>query len=55
MTPDRGKGGRLFAHHIKDRRNGGPDVLPNLITRCPECDNRGHAEKGRGGEGKISL
>ena len=45
-TPSRGKGGRLIAHHKIDRRKGGPDALDNLITLCPLCDNRGHAEKG---------
>lgn len=50
-TPNRGKGGRLIAHHIIDRRKGGPDTLANLRTRCPACDNRGHAEKGVVGKG----
>src|SRR4051812_8205677 len=46
QTPNRGRGGRLIAHHIVDRRKGGADRLDNLLTRCPACDNAGHAEKG---------
>jgi len=45
-TPERGRGGRLTAHHIIPRRKGGADTLANLITRCPPCDAAGHPEKG---------
>jgi len=47
-TPGRGYGGRLIADHIIPRREGGEDALFNLRTLCPPCDNRRHAEKGRG-------
>src|SRR4051812_37706799 len=48
-TPDRGKGGRLIAHHLIPRTKAGPDTLSNLQTRCPTCDAGGHPEKGRRG------
>jgi 5-methylcytosine-specific restriction endonuclease McrA len=50
-TPNRGKGGRLIAGHIVDRRKGGSDHHSNVRTFCPTCDNRWHAEKGRGSSG----
>jgi 5-methylcytosine-specific restriction endonuclease McrA len=46
-TPNRGRGGRLIAGHIKARTAGGTDTPDNVRTFCPTCDNRFHPEKGR--------
>lgn len=45
-TPDRGRGGRLIAHHEKERREGGSDALWNLKTLCPACHERTHDRHG---------
>jgi len=45
-TPERGKGGRLIAGHIVERRKGGADHPSNVRTFCPTCDNRHHSDKG---------
>ncbi len=48
-TPDRGIGGRLIVDHVVERRKGGADHPSNLRTFCPDCDNRRHGRRGRGG------
>jgi 5-methylcytosine-specific restriction endonuclease McrA len=39
--------GRLEAHHIVFRENGGKDTLTNLLTLCEACHHHLH-------EGKIT-
>lgn len=34
-----------IAHHVRARKQGGPDSLANLTTLCATCDNRTHADK----------
>lgn len=37
---------RLVAHHIKARRDGGPDTLANLTTVCQSCHSKIEAGEG---------
>jgi 5-methylcytosine-specific restriction endonuclease McrA len=46
-TPGRGRGGRLVADHIVERRDGGLDALPNLRTLCSYCDGVRHGYRPR--------
>jgi hypothetical protein len=41
----RKKGGRLEAHHILPRNEGGKDTIKNLITLCDPCHDDLHAGK----------
>ncbi|WP_432706644.1 HNH endonuclease [Azospirillum argentinense] len=50
-TPNRGHGGKLIAHHIKERRQGGADALWNLATLCPTCHERAHRRARVGHQG----
>ncbi|MDO9712443.1 HNH endonuclease [Paracraurococcus lichenis] len=44
---------RLTVDHIVSRRAGGANALPNLMTRCIDCDNQvkesANGERRRGG------
>ena len=40
--------GRLEAHHVQYRQNGGKDTLSNLLTLCESCHHGVH-------EGKVTL
>ena len=42
------KQGRLEAHHIHSREQGGKDTLPNLLTLCEACHQKVH-------QGKLPL
>lgn len=46
-TPRRGRGGRLIADHIVERRAGGADELWNLRTFCSFCDGQRHGRRER--------
>ena len=46
-TPGRGRGGRLVADHIIERRDGGADALSNLRTLCSFCDGVRHGHRHR--------
>ncbi|WP_307139874.1 HNH endonuclease [Pseudoroseomonas cervicalis] len=51
-TPGCGSTKRLTVDHIVSRRAGGADTLPNLITRCQDCDNQVKEQAGaRRGQG----
>jgi 5-methylcytosine-specific restriction protein A len=45
-TVNRGRGGRLVADHIIERKLGGADAVYNLRTLCAACDNKRHGFKG---------
>jgi 5-methylcytosine-specific restriction endonuclease McrA len=42
---DRGRGGRLVADHIVERRKGGADALYNLRSLCAFCDGVRHGHR----------
>ena len=44
--------GRLDAHHIRARREGGPDTVDNLRTLCKPCHAREHKHLERMGYGQ---
>ena len=46
-TAGRGRGGRLIADHIIERREGGADTLRNLRTLCSFCDGIRHGHRPR--------
>lgn len=47
------KKGTLHAHHIIYRRNGGADILDNLITLCEKCHNKLHKGELKDFEAKL--
>jgi hypothetical protein len=55
-TPERGRGGRLIAGHLRARARFSPfdpsglDHPSNVRTFCPACDNLWHRDKGQLGE-----
>lgn len=36
------KAHRVHVHHIVPRKDGGPDILENLTTLCPDCHAKRH-------------
>ena len=50
-TQNRGHGGKLIAHHGKERRKGGADALWNLTTLCFACHERAHQRARANGRG----
>lgn len=48
QVPSCGSTSRLVAHHLENRREGGPDAMDNLVTLCASCHSRYEADRRAG-------